>query len=269
MNEFESRWALPDLRSAIKWCAGRNGQNIRCVIDILGEYAREDRQSADSVEAYLAAAKAIADYGLDASLTVKLSALGALFDQTGCRKNVRRIVQEAARLNVGFEIDMEGPGLVTFAIDVAAACAEKGHRVSLALQAYLDRTRDDLERASESGITARIVKGAYVGSTTDFAEIQQRFKELVSVLHARPTFFTVGTHDPELLEWTKAQMGANRTLIEFGFLRGLADRTKIAMAKEGWLVSEYVPFGENHAAYEARRQKYLDELQNLGRISVP
>src|SRR5674536_168167 len=124
MNEFESRWALPDLRSTIKWCAGRNGQNIRCVIDILGEYAREDRQSAGSVEAYLSAAKAIADHGLDASLTVKLSALGALFDQTGCRKNVRRIVQEAARLNVGFEIDMEGPGLVTFAIDVAAARAE-------------------------------------------------------------------------------------------------------------------------------------------------
>jgi proline dehydrogenase len=269
MNEFESRWALPNLQSAVKWCAGRNEQNIRCVIDVLGEYAREDRQSAESVEAYLAAAKAIADYGLDASLTVKLSALGALFDQTRCRKNVHRIVQEAARLDVGFEIDTEGQGLVTYAIDVAAACAEKGHHVTIALQAYLDRTSADLKRVTESGITARIVKGAYVGSTTDFAEIQQRFKELVSFLHARLTFFTVGTHDPELIEWTKAQMGANRTVIEFGFLRGLADGTKIAMAKDGWLVSEYVPFGEHRASYVARRQKYQKELQKLGRLCAP
>jgi proline dehydrogenase len=269
MNEFESRWALPDLQSAIKWCARRNEQNIRCVIDVLGEYAREDRQSADSVDAYLAAAKAVADYGLDASLTVKLSALGILFDQAGCRKNVHRIVQEAARLGVGFEIDMEGQGLVTFAVDVAAACAEKGHRVSLALQAYLDRTRDDLKRALASSITVRIVKGAYVGSTKDFAEIQQQFRELVKILGTRATFFSVGTHDPDLIEWTKAQMGAKRDLIEFGFLKGLADRTKIAMAEEGWLVSEYVPFGENRAAYEARRQKYMKELQNLGRIPVP
>lgn len=268
MNEFESRWVLPDLQSATNWCARRNEQNIRCVIDVLGEYARDDRQSAASVKAYLAAAKAIADYGLDASFTVKLSALGALFDESISRKNVHRIVQEAARLDVGFEIDMEGQGLVTFAIDEAAACAEKGHRVTLAIQAYLDRTRDDLERASESGITARIVKGAYVGSTADFIEIQQRFKTLVNVLHVRSIFFTVGTHDPELLEWTKAQTGANRTLIEFGFLRGLADRTKIAMAKEGWLVSEYVPFGENSAAYVARRQKYLKQLQSLGRSAV-
>jgi proline dehydrogenase len=64
-------------------------------------------------------------------------------------------------------------------------------------------------------------------------------------------------------------MGAKRDLIEFGFLKGLADRTKIAMAQDGWRVSEYVPFGEGLAAYEARRKKYLNELQKLGRISVP
>jgi proline dehydrogenase len=269
MKELESRWALPDLQRTINWCARRNAQGIRSIIDILGEYARDELQATNSVETYLAAAKAIYDHGLNASLTVKVSALGALFNREGCRKNVQRIAQEAANLGVGFEIDMEGQGLVTYAIDVAAACVEEEYSVSLALQAYLDRTRDDLKRVSALGITARIVKGAYVGSIKDFAEIQQRFKELVSVLHARPTFFTVGTHDPEVLEWTKAQMGAKRDLIEFGFLKGLADRTKIAMAEDGWRVSEYVPFGEGLAAYEARRKKYLNELQNLGRISVP
>ena len=211
----------------------------------------------------------MSDHGLNASLTIKLSALGVLFNREECRKNVQRIAQEAANLGVGFEIDMEGQGLVTYAIDVATACVEKDYCVSLALQAYLDRTRADLKRVSALGITTRIVKGAYVGTIKDFAEIQRRFKELVSVLYARPTFFTVGTHDPELLEWTKAQIGAKRDLIEFGFLKGLADRTKIAMAEDGWRVSEYVPFGEGLAAYEARRKKYLNELQNLGRISVP
>ena len=146
---------------------------------------------------------------------------------------MHRIVQEAARLDVGFEIDMEGRGLVTYAIDVAAACAEKWHRVSLAFQAYLDRTRNDLKRASESGITARIVKGGYVGSTTDSVEIQQRFKELVSVLHARSTFFTVGTYDPELLELDEGADGGKPDLNRVQLPQSLADRTKIAMAKGG------------------------------------
>ena len=66
-----------------------------------------------------------------------------------------------------------------------------------------------------------------------------------------------------------AKMEGKKDLIEFGFLKGLADRTKVAMAKEGWLVSEYVPFGKNRTAYEARRRKYLKELESLGRIPAP
>ena len=268
MNELDSRWALPDLQSAVAWCSRRNTQNIRCVIDVLGEYAREESQAAGSVEAYLAAAKAISNCRLASSLTVKLSALGALFDQERCRKNVGTIAREAARRGVGFEIDMEGQSLITYTIDVAAACAKK-RRVSLALQAYLDRSRDDVLRASESGITVRIVKGAYTGSTTDFADIQKRFKQLSKILCATATFFTVGTHNPDLIEWMTAKMEGKKDLIEFGFLKGLADRTKVTMAQEGWLVSEYVPFGENRTAYEARRRKYLKELESLGRIPAP
>jgi len=268
MNELASRWALPDLGSAVAWCSQRNGQNIRCIIDVLGEYARAESQASDSVEAYIAAAKAISDSGLDASLTVKLSSLGALFDRERCRRNAQTIAGEAARSGVGFEIDMEGQPLVTYTIDVAAACAKKG-RVSVALQAYLDRSRHDVVRVLESAITARIVKGAYVGSTTDFVDIQKRFKQLSKILCAKATFFTVGTHDLELIEWTTTKMEGKRDLIEFGFLKGLADSTKVAMAQEGWLVSEYVPFGENRTAYEARRQKYLKELEALGRAPAP
>jgi len=268
MTERESRWVLPDLQSAIAWCSRRNAQNIRCVIDVLGEYAREESQAADAVDAYLTAAKAIADYGINGSLTVKLSALGALFDQERCQQNVQTIAHESTRWGVGFEIDMEGQSLVAYTIEVAAACAEKW-RVSLALQAYLDRSRDDVLRASESGIIARIVKGAYVGSTADFVEIQKRFKQLSKILCAKATFFTIGTHDPDLIGWMTAEMKEKRDVIEFGFLKGLSDRTKVAMAQQGWPVSEYVPFGENRTAYEARRRKYLTELERLGRMPAP
>jgi len=269
MNESETRWTLHDLESAINWCSTRNTQGIRCIIDVLGEYAREESQSAASVRAYLTAAKTIDEHGLSASLTVKLSALGALFDKELCCKNVQIIAREAARRHVGFELDMEGQNLVTFTIDVARSCAEKGQEVTLALQAYLDRTPDDLKRVLDEGVIPRIVKGAYQGTTADFGGIQQRFKELVELLYARDIFFTVGTHDPDLIKWAKRKMEERRDSIEFSFLKGLADKTKIAMANDEWLTSEYVPFGQNQAAYVARRRKYLRELQELRRTPVP
>jgi len=269
MNESGTRWTLHDLESAIDWCSARNTEGIRCIIDVLGEYAREESQSVTSVRAYLTTAKAIDKHGLSASLTVKLSALGALFDKELCCENVQVIARAAARRHVGFEVDMEGQNLVTFTMDVARSCVEEGQEVTLALQAYLDRTPDDLKRVLDEGVTPRIVKGAYQGTIADFDGIQQRFKELVELLYARDVFFTVGTHDPDLIKWARKKMEGRRDLIEFGFLKGLADKTKIAMANDEWLISEYVPFGQNQAAYVARRRKYLRGLQELRRIPVP
>ncbi len=269
MDSHDARWTLPDLPSAVRWCAMRNQQGIRCIVDVLGEYARKADQAAASVDAYMTAAQTIDEQGLNASLTVKLSALGALFDQQQCRANVRAIAEETARRNIGFEIDMEVPNLIDYTVDVTRACARQGRAVTVALQAYMDRTRDDLVRIYTEGATARVVKGAYVGTLTNFGSIQQRFKALIDLLYARKVFFTVGTHDPELLAWIMTRIDGRTDAVEFGFLKGLADQTKTAMANDGWRVSEYVPFGEHAAGYETRRRQYLRALEALHRAPAP
>ena len=80
----------------------------------------------------------------------------------------------------------------------------------------------------------------------------------------------VGTHDPLLLKAMTARLGShNREQVCFGFLKGLADATKDQMASSGYLVSEYVPFGENRAAYVTRRLAYLKRLASLGLTPTP
>lgn len=49
-------------------------------------------------------------------------------------------------------------------------------------------------------------------------------------------------------------------------MKGLADQTKIDLAKQGWMVLEYVPFGVNVSGYEDRRLKYLTELDLLEEV---
>ncbi len=269
MDSRETRWTLPDLSSATRWCATRNEQDIRCIIDVLGEYAREADQAASSVDAYMAAARTIDEQELNASLTVKLSALGALFDQRQCNANMCAIAEETKRRHIGFEIDMEVPNLIEYTIDVTCACARQGQTVTVALQAYMDRTPRDLVRVSTEGATARVVKGAYAGTFADFSVIQQRFKTLIDHLCAKSAFFTVGTHDPELLTWIMTRVEERKDMVEFGFLKGLADETKVALAADGWHVAEYVPFGEHTAGYETRRRQYLRTLEALHRSPLP
>ena len=269
MAEFQERWSLPNLQSTVQWCLDRNLQGIRCIIDALGKYARDENQALKSVDAYISCIRAIKEHSLNASLTLKLTSIGATFDQALCRKNVQTIVNETSHHQVGFEIDMEGRNLVSYTLDIAMLYAQECEPLTLALQAYLNRTPHDLRQAIERKIRPRIVKGAYVGDTTEFKDIQERFKTLVEISVAKGGPFSVGTHDPELIGWLEREMENEKDQIELGFLKGLSDATKIDLANSGWNVAEYVPFGSSRSAYEARRLKYLRELHGLRRSPMP
>jgi hypothetical protein len=55
--------------------------------------------------------------------------------------------------------------------------------ITLALQAYLDRSPCDLETMVARDIRVRLVKGAYVGNTSDYQDIRERLKTLIDHRH--------------------------------------------------------------------------------------
>ena len=179
------------------------------------------------------------------------------------------LFQEAANRHTGFELDMEGKGLIDITIETGIACIRTGYPVTLALQAYMNRTGKDLVNIVSAGITPRIVKGAYHGDFEEFEQVQDRFKALVEMVVPTGAAFQVATHDPELLEWLTSRLSDEKHRVEFGFLMGLSDRTKIKMTEEGWAVSEYIPLGNEPGPYIARREHYLSALGEMGRAPAP
>jgi proline dehydrogenase len=268
MTGSEDRWALPDLASALRWCRERNGEGIRCTLDVLGENARDEAQAAQSVDAYLSCARAVEENGLCASISLKLTGLGALFDRQLCMENLRTLARQAARCGVGFEIDMEGRPLADFTVKAALDCAAEGS-LTLAVAANFDRTPEDLRALLQRGIRPRLVKGAYPGDVEAFEEVQGRLKGLVEMALDASVPFCLATHDPVVIGWALQRVPKDKEVFEFSFLMGLSDVTKTKLAVQGWPVSEYVPFGSRRSAYEARRLKYLRELSALGRAAAP
>jgi proline dehydrogenase len=267
-QEHHDRWVLPDLDRALAWCRERNRQHISCTLHVLDEYARSGGEVDGVSAAYQETIAGIAGQRLDAAISVKLSSLGALFDGDLALEKVYGLCHEAAKRGVGFEIDMEGRALVGPAIEAASLCRRKSLPVTLALQAYLYRTPGDLRLLLALGVIPRFVKGAYLGDTGDFSEIQKRFLALVKEAAGFEVNFQIGTHDPVLIPEIRSLMRVHRDRISFGFLMGLADRTKEEMAAEGWQVSEYVPFGKDAGPYVARRERYVRELKAAGRAAV-
>ena len=268
-NDALNRWLLPDRLSALQWCRERNAKGVKGVFGIEGSYSRDASQAMRATRAYISAATMIAEKGLKGSLAVKLSTIGVAFDRQLCRRNLRRICEAGTRRKVGVEMDMEGKSLVDFYIQSAVESAAEACPVTLALQAYLDRTPEDLDRVLDNGIRVRLVKGAYVGDTDDFKEIQRRLKSLAMRLSATGLPFSVGTHDPEVIYWARTELAGKKSSLGFGFLKGMSDETKMGLVRDDWAVAEYVPFGRQGDAYISRRLRYLRMLERIGRSPAP
>jgi proline dehydrogenase len=269
MDEEDHRWTLPDWKSTLKWCKKRNGQSIRCTIDVLGENSKDEEEVGHFVTEYKNVIRSIFEERIKAATSIKLTALGANFDKKVCTNSALELYTEARLNRVPYEMDMEGAPLVDTTLDTAYHISSDAFPATLALQAYLNRSTADLYSLMEKGVKVRLVKGAYLGDVDMFSFIQERFKFLFIILMDSGNPFSVGTHDPELIEWIKERMENNKNQMEFGFLKGLADETKIELVDEGWFVSEYVPFGSESAAYESRRKKYLNNLEKLGKCPAP
>jgi proline dehydrogenase len=266
---MEDRWSLPDLDETVQWCRKRNGQGIRSIFAVMAEYSLTHAESEQAVLTQLAGIRTIGTSSCGASFSVKPSAIGMLYDYSEYTQNLSVIAQEARALGVPLEIDMEGRPHVDATVRSAVSLAAGGTQVTLALQTYLDRTPGDLVTCMNAGITVRLVKGTYLGDTEDFVTIQEWFRKRADTLIAAGIPFSAATHDPELIAWLREEVADRRELLEFAFLKGLADRTKIAMVADGWRVAEYVPYGPGGQGYRDRRERYIKTLERLGRAPVP
>ncbi len=267
---INDRWAFENIDSAVLMIARRFRQKISCIIDPLGEYSRTPEQAQEAFQNYINTVKKLADSNLQVAMAVKPSAIGLNFDQKAASELMFKIFETAASLKIDVELDIEGTPTVEAICKLATECAKRGYKTTLALQAYLKRTEDDIKIALDSGVKVRLVKGAYKGDVDDFAQIQQMFFERFTELKESGARFDLGTHDPELLKHINSSLSADqRQRICFGFLKGLADQTKSEMAENGLIVYEYVPFGQNRKAYETRREAYLKRLAELNRKPAP
>jgi proline dehydrogenase len=264
----DTRWSLPDLEKAVEWCSVRHGQGIHCTVATQAEYSNDRDQADAAVQNITASVRMIAARVPDCTISIKPTAMGILFDPREYERNLATVLHESEEHEIGIEIDMEGRDLVDATLQSALEMAGE-YPLTVALQAYLDRTPGDCELCLDEGIRIRLVKGAYLGDTGNFVEIQRRLRALISRLGESGENFSVGTHDPEIVGWIQRESGIPPHQLELGFLMGLSDETKMQLAGAGWDVSEYVPFGANGTAYRKRRERYLALLREAGRSPLP
>lgn len=237
-----------------------NSEGITLTLDHLGESVTSLAEASEARDVYLRALEAIHESGIQGNVSLKLTQFGLDFSEQECRDNVARLVEKAARLGSFVRVDMESSEYT----DRTLGLVEDLHRqfacVGTVIQAYLYRSRKDIERLCGRRIRVRLCKGAYL-EPADVAfphksQVDQNYLELMKVLLEQGDYPAIATHDERIIEQTKAyaaRKGIGRERFEFQMLYGIRRDLQRQLIADGYRLRLYVPFGKAWYPYLMRR----------------
>jgi proline dehydrogenase len=252
--------AGPALEDGVAAAVQLNGQGIRGILDLLGEAVTDLTGANQATQQYLEAVQTIADRGIDATVSLKLTQLGLSIDREACVANLATVLDRGRDVGVGVEIDMEQSDVVGDTIEVYRDAAVTHPDTRLAMQACLRRTPEDLDSLAALQPRIRLVKGAYAEpidrALRSKKEITAEYKHLSEWLlkHGkRPAF---GTHDDACIDFAiKAanRLGLGQRDFEIQLLYGIRRDLQHDLADKGYRVGVYIPFGSAWYPYLTRR----------------
>jgi len=198
--------------------------------------------------------------GLDGNISIKLTQLGLDIGRDTCQKLTEEIIAEAARLGRTIEMDMEGSAYTDATLEIFEATRRQYDNVALAVQAYLYRSAQDLERLAPLHPKIRLVKGAYREPAKiayqKKSDVDANYRRLLDRLLGGEFFPAIATHDPKMLEDARARLrerGLTDGRYEFQMIYGVRRDLQQQLREEGHALRIYVPFGTEWCPYFMRR----------------
>lgn len=238
-----------------------NRRSIQVTLDHLGEDVSTEAVAREMGEAYLALLDGISCSGVRANVSLKLTQVGLAFDP-GLALEIVRAIADRARARQNFvRIDMEASPYVDATLEIYFTLRKMGYdNVGTVLQAYLYRTERDLERLDRVGANLRIVKGAYreppAVAYPKKCDVDAAFRRIVARRLRAGHYTAVATHDERLLAFVQElahREGIPRDRFEFQMLYGVRTQRQEELAREGYRVRCYVPYGQMWYPYFCRR----------------
>ena len=243
-------------------CARRlQSRGMLLTLDYLGESVRTVEEASAATREYLRLIEVIVASGIERNISLKLTQLGIDVDRATAVDNLRRILGPAQDHGFFVRIDMEDSPYTDVTLEVFETLWQQGYRnLGVALQAYLSRTEKDVRRMNELGARVRLVKGAYkeppAVAYQKKVDVDAAFVRLMRLLLDEGTYPAIATHDPEMIDATKAyarerEITADR--FEYQMLFGIRRDLQKSLIGEGYRMRIYIPFGQQWFPYFMRR----------------
>jgi proline dehydrogenase len=242
-----------------------NHNGMLAILNYLGEGYAEKSQIDRSVTEYIILLDLLKSNDVRGSISVKPTQIGLSVGYDKCLENFRKISEKAKQSGHFMWIDIESSIFVEDTLSIYLEILRKNRDTGVAIQSYLKRSHSDLLHLMEHSANLRIVKGAY-SEEKDKAyqsnnEINQNFSALMKLVLEESAYggiVAIATHDSKLIQealvlsWKGSERMKN---LQFQLLKGIRDELKLQLVTNGYLVLEYIPYGEKWLQYSIRRIK--------------
>ena len=247
--------------SACDLAARLNFEGRRVTLGLLGENVASEKEARTIAAEERRTLEEIEARGLDATLSVKLSALGLGVDEELCFELLLALVAAASEKGSAVLIDMEHAAAAEATLRLYRRLRERGYEsVGLALQARLRRTLGDIEDLAALSPRISVCKGTYEepaqAVVVHEAHVRERFLRAISRLTDSASTIGISTHDADLIRESLCLLstaGCARDRYEIQMLLGMAPRLEDELVGAGEPVRVYVPYGEDWHPYVLRR----------------
>jgi len=237
-----------------------NAQGLSASLDFLGEDVSAEAEASHNTAVYSEMIERIAGGGLDANISVKLSAIGQSIAEDLAMTNLSSIIETARPHDTFIRLDMEGSVTVDSTYRILDRALSTYNHIGPVVQAYLHRAERDVERLIERRLRVRLCKGAYKEPPSvaiqKMSLIRQNYVTLAERLLSAGVYPGIATHDQYLIGAVKGlveRRRISRGSFEFQMLYGIRTEAQKAIVREGYRMRVYVPFGTHWAGYFYRR----------------
>ena len=249
------------LADAIDVARALNAEGIKVSLDHLGENTTDRASARAAAAAYEDALNAIAAGGLDANISVKLTAMGLDIADGVAEENLRTVLDVARGHGIFVRVDMEASAYTARTLELIDHVRAAGYEgVGPVIQAYLYRSQGDVAHMIAEGARVRLCKGAYdEAPNVAFRrkrDTDRNYLRLLEELLEHGNYPAIATHDEAIVEHAIRFVRGRAlapTRFEFQMLYGIRRDLQESLVTEGFNVRVYVPYGSQWYPYLVRR----------------
>lgn len=273
LKEFAARFSLfkklttrfiagENIDEAVAAIKAINASGCTATFDHLNESVSSTAETEAEVHEYQNVLARIDESKIDSNVSIKLTQFGLEIDPDLAYRNARRVVEDAVARGNFVRVDMEGSNVTQATIDCYKRLRDEFglNDVGVALQSYLYRTMDDARALLKIPARIRICKGAYNEPAEvaypDKKNVDDNYVRVMQLLLASGVYHGIATHDPKMIDATVAfaqREGIGKDAFEFQMLYGIRRDLQDQLARDGYRMRVYVPYGKHWYPYFMRR----------------